>query len=307
MRSALLSPAAGAASSPANHIPSRRLLLLAAAIALLAATGAGQTWTWLSGSNTVDQPGVYGTQGVASPENVPAARAGLVMWADPAANCLWLFGGDLESTGGLYGNGIQMNDLWKYQPATGHWTWMKGSSSPGAAGVYGTQGVANPANMPGARAKPAHCVDSSGTLWMFGGVTSTTLGRTMLNDLWKFDGANWTWVAGSATAPQATVYGSLGVPDPANLPPGGRCGSSLWADEAGNLCDRHLDLDARAEPPARARQLWRQRSSRTLAEWAGIADERCGMDRRHGWAAAVRWLRVRAVHGPNLTCRPLAL
>ena len=34
-----------------------------------------QLWTWVVGSNTVDQPGVYGTKGVPSPTNVPGARS----------------------------------------------------------------------------------------------------------------------------------------------------------------------------------------------------------------------------------------
>ncbi len=41
-------------------------------------TGPGETplaaWTWISGSSSVNQPGVYGTQGTATPSNVPGAR-----------------------------------------------------------------------------------------------------------------------------------------------------------------------------------------------------------------------------------------
>ena len=33
--------------------------------------GTGQSWIWISGNNTIDQPGVYGTAGVPSPQNVP--------------------------------------------------------------------------------------------------------------------------------------------------------------------------------------------------------------------------------------------
>ena len=31
-------------------------------------------WTWVSGSNTANQAGIYGTRGTAAPSNVPGAR-----------------------------------------------------------------------------------------------------------------------------------------------------------------------------------------------------------------------------------------
>jgi hypothetical protein len=54
-------------------------------------------WTWVSvsGSNLVNQPMVYGTQGVADPAdpaNIPSARRYSVSWIDSSDN-LWLFGG----------------------------------------------------------------------------------------------------------------------------------------------------------------------------------------------------------------------
>ena len=51
------------------------------------------TWTWISGSFLVGQEGVYGTQGIASPENVPGARQYAVGWFDSSTQELWLFGG----------------------------------------------------------------------------------------------------------------------------------------------------------------------------------------------------------------------
>src|SRR5215469_9859791 len=47
-------------------------------------------WTWVSGSNTVLQAGVYGTQGTPSPTNVPGARNFAVSWTDRNGN-LWMF------------------------------------------------------------------------------------------------------------------------------------------------------------------------------------------------------------------------
>ena len=63
-------------------------------------------WTWMSGSSTANQPGVYGTLGVASATYTPAARDTAVVWTDSSGN-FWLFGG--QNTGFF-------NDLWRYQP-----------------------------------------------------------------------------------------------------------------------------------------------------------------------------------------------
>ena len=52
------------------------------------------TWTWISGSNTTNQPGNYGSKGNASTTNVPGARAGAVAWYDSSTLEFWLFGGD---------------------------------------------------------------------------------------------------------------------------------------------------------------------------------------------------------------------
>ena len=46
---------------------------------------------------------------------------------------------------------------------------MSGSDQIDAAGVYGTKGVAAPANVPGARYDSCSWTDSSGDLWLFGG------------------------------------------------------------------------------------------------------------------------------------------
>jgi len=54
-------------------------------------------WEWHSGRDNLPPLGVYGTQGIASPENVPGARSGSVAWYDTDRLELWLFGGRLAS------------------------------------------------------------------------------------------------------------------------------------------------------------------------------------------------------------------
>ena len=53
----------------------------------------GQYWTWISGSSTADQYGIYGTQGVSSSSNVPGSRYALASVID-SHNNIWIFGGD---------------------------------------------------------------------------------------------------------------------------------------------------------------------------------------------------------------------
>jgi N-acetylneuraminic acid mutarotase len=166
-------------------------------------------WTWMSGSNTANQPGVNGTKGVPAAGNVPGARTSAVSGTDASGN-LWLFGGQDQN-----GNGL--NDLWKYTPATGEWTWMGGSNAVNQPGVYGTKGVPAAGNVPGARYEAASWTDSSGNLWLFGGEgDDATSNGGRLNDLWKYTPSTgeWTWISGSNTANQGGVYGTQGVPAP---------------------------------------------------------------------------------------------
>lgn len=92
---------------------------------------------------------------------VTGARHGPVTWTDAAGN-LWLFGG--------YGVGSPIfNDVWKYSPTSGEWTWVGGSDTPNAAGVFGTLGTAAATNTPGALGAAFSWKDTSGNVWIFGG------------------------------------------------------------------------------------------------------------------------------------------
>ena len=50
-------------------------------------------WTWISGSDTANQYGNYGSLGVASSTNVPGARYDAVGWISSDDDTLYLFGG----------------------------------------------------------------------------------------------------------------------------------------------------------------------------------------------------------------------
>lgn len=183
-------------------------------------------WTWLSGSNSTNQTGNYGTIGTSSVSNVPGARKDAVSWSDSNGN-LWLFGGHFfDSTRG----NIFFNDLWKFDG--NKWTWMKGSSSGNQIGNYGTKGIPATSNDPGSRYGAISWIDKTDQMWLFGGVDSS--GLHLLNDLWKFDGSNWVWVSGTNVVDQSGTYGAKGTPAVSNMP-GGRAPGASWIDADGHL------------------------------------------------------------------------
>jgi N-acetylneuraminic acid mutarotase len=189
-------------------------------------------WTWVGGSDTANAVGVYGTQGVAASGNVPGARRAAATWMDSSGN-VWLLGGQNES-GGTFG---YLNDLWEYAPSTGRWTWVGGSNTAGASGVYGTQGVTASTNVPGARYGAIAWTDASGNAWLYGGYGYDSAGALgYLNDLWEYSPSSgeWTWVGGSDTANKGGVYGTRGMTASTNVP-GARAGAVSWKDANGKL------------------------------------------------------------------------
>ncbi|MCB9219244.1 MAG: hypothetical protein H6610_07280 [Ignavibacteriales bacterium] len=80
-------------------------------------------WTWINGSNAVDQPGIYGTKGVSS-SNIPGGRYGAMGWYDDNNNNFWLFGGWGNVTSSA--SDFYLNGLWQYDISNDQWTWVKG-------------------------------------------------------------------------------------------------------------------------------------------------------------------------------------
>ncbi len=148
----------------------------------------GTNWTWVSGSNTRNQTGVYGNKGTADSGNVPGGLSNSVSWIDASGN-FWLFGGSGPNPAGNVLASVS-NDLWKFDGA--NWTWVSGTyldNTAAAYGTYGTKGTADPANVPGTRNSSVSWIDASGNLWIFGGSgldSSGTSGIGSLNDLWRY-------------------------------------------------------------------------------------------------------------------------
>jgi Galactose oxidase, central domain len=169
-------------------------------------------WTFVMGSSTANQTGVYGLQPLigppttsgaagtvgltgATPGTLPGSRWGASAWVDQGGN-FWLFGGwGLDSTA-TNGNGA-LNDFWVYVPnATltqpGTWTWVKGSNTGSQNGIYGPETIPYLTYLnwiPGGRSNSTSWIDGNGQLWLFGGEgydSTSTTGNGYLNDLWRY-------------------------------------------------------------------------------------------------------------------------
>ena len=192
-------------------------------------------WAWMGGSSVGGQHGVYGTLGTQTGGNIPGARYLPTSLTDVSGN-LWLFGGSGVDANG---NGDVLNDLWEFNPSTGQWAWMGGSSVREQPAVYGTLGVPSIANVPGGRFMAMSWTDSSGNFWLFGGdgYSANAQGQgNVLNDLWEFNAVTreWTWIGGSSAGGQPGVYGTLATPAYGNTP-GSRELAASWTDRNGNF------------------------------------------------------------------------
>jgi len=186
-------------------------------------------WVWMHGDSVAARPGEYGVKGVPAPNNRPGSRSNSAYWTDNQGN-FWLFGG--QGYGSNPATTGQLNDLWKFNVATGRWIWVSGDSVVDQWGVYGVQGIANASNRPGARGLASGWADQSGNFWLFGGEYQSAY----FNDLWKYDPVNdeWTWIKGDNTTGSNGVYGTKGVASAANTP-GARNSAAVWTDQYGDF------------------------------------------------------------------------
>ncbi|MBN2544823.1 MAG: galactose oxidase [Spirochaetes bacterium] len=188
-------------------------------------TGDPHGWMLINGSDQIEGDGIYGTQGAPATGNIPGGREGATTWKDSSGN-FWLFGGYGKDKDGLEGN---LNDLWKYNPSTNQWAWIKGSNILNQNGIYGTLNTPDPANNPGGRSYGAGILGTSNNLWLFGGYGRDKDGlQGYLNDLWKYDISTnqWSWVSGSDSGDQWTSGTTI---------PGGKTFTKGWIDSSNNI------------------------------------------------------------------------
>ena len=194
-------------------------------------TIATNEWTWMKGPGTQNYPGSYGSKGISSAGNNPPAREETsASWTDDAGN-FWLFGGHSISV-----QIHEYNDMWKFDPTTNEWTWMKGSSIPNQPSVYGIRGIEDSVNTPGARWIYPRWKDNDGNLWCFGGSEDWST-NSAKNDLWRFNPqtANWTWIDGDSGAYNAGVNGTICLMSDVNIPTLAVECRAAWVDSHDNF------------------------------------------------------------------------
>jgi len=214
----------------------------------------------------------------------PEALLGAVMWTK--GDTLFLFGGGTKDlSGGSYTDFKLSNRLWIYDKDT--WSFWKGSpgyvsgwGSPNYEGSstfsYGQQGVTSTANFPGARVSAAYASSPDGTLYMYGGygLCKTSSGNTVdvIEDLWMFDGTNWTSLMDGIST-LTPSHGTMGVPNSSNSP-GGRAGAILWYDNGflylyGGTLLQNIPYSNNLQPTVAFNDLWQYELASGLWTWIG--------------------------------------
>lgn len=155
------------------------------------------TWTWVSGSNTLDSPGNYN-----GPVYNPSSRSGGSTWVDSEGD-LWLFGG--TGPNGLW------NDVWRFDVSDKVWEFVSGNP----LGNVFTDVITGPNQHPGSAHGASSWKDTDGNLWLFGGHRGAAPPADRLNTVWKYDplAREWTYVAAaSGTTPNGDYSAGAGNP-----------------------------------------------------------------------------------------------
>ena len=186
-------------------------------------------WALLKKTQITNGDPIYGSINIEDSLNTPGSRHALATWS--SSNKLYLFGGLKRLfENNYYTQDTLLNDLWEYNKSTNNWRWIKGSQVLNQHGVYGTLGIPDINNQPGARKFPQYC-QFNNKLYLFGGYGyGETGGKGLLNDLWEFDPQTnmWTWLKGSKLINQLAYIGPLEVFGN-NYQPSGRMQGSGWA------------------------------------------------------------------------------
>ncbi len=218
-----------------------------------------QQWAWISGSNLINQPSIFGAKGVFHTNNQPVCRYECTSFKDNDGH-FWIFGG--STTGGAY-----RGDLWCFNTTLKAWAWIAGSNTdddPGSYGIYRTFDVGN---LPPARTICCSWVDSDNLFYIFGGMAP---GSAYYNDLWCYNPTlwNWAWISGNNATNENGVYGIKGIEDTSNHP-GARTTFTSWKSY-----DDHLWLfggwgRSWSGATGRLNDLWRY--NKTTDKWAWMS------------------------------------
>ncbi|MBK7692554.1 MAG: T9SS type A sorting domain-containing protein [Bacteroidetes bacterium] len=150
-------------------------------------------WTWISGSNLLNDTGFYSIK--CNPNNVdfPHARIenSTIQFGESKSHLLWSFGGFQKMD-----TANAFNDLWIYNMNNKNWTWVSGYNHTvlNSVGNYGVKGIPSPSNVIPSRGGACIWKDQDNNLYVMGGlspdssivVPGNPFGMALKNDLWRF-------------------------------------------------------------------------------------------------------------------------
>ncbi|KAL2911316.1 hypothetical protein HK105_209205, partial [Polyrhizophydium stewartii] len=207
------------------------LALLAPLLAAPAAVSAQTRFTEPAVTWLGEAPPSFGTRGVPSASNWPPARFEHAMAASSNGD-IFVHGGGTKASILALDTG-HLNDLWRFSPATGQWTWLSGNADSPAPKM----GVPTATSWPHTRRQHVMWADDNGVVFVFGGVYLDLAIARANNELWSFDTKTglWTWLSGGLTTPDAYAnYGTRGV-GTASTRPGGRAGAAVCRGKGSDL------------------------------------------------------------------------
>ncbi|MFP3596360.1 T9SS type A sorting domain-containing protein [Chryseobacterium sp. SIMBA_029] len=165
----------------------------------------------------------YGTIGVENNTNFPPAVLNPSYWKDNAGN-FWMFGGEVKDSEYYLSGNVDyrawVNTLWKYNPTTNNWTWMRGknplsytlnvnstNSVPFNPGYYGNKNVTSDKNMPSSRNRSIFWKQNN-ELFFANGEGYLSGNPLRYTDVWKYDIAsnNFTWIGGRTASSNNLEY-----------------------------------------------------------------------------------------------------
>jgi alpha-tubulin suppressor-like RCC1 family protein len=153
-------------------------------------------WTWVNGNNTVNSSGIYGSLNVESGTGTPGSRSYASYTKDGSGN-LWMFAGYGRDSNKLLG---RLNDLWKFNPTNGLWTWVSGSNLANQLNVFNRDRVTQPENMPSGN-WGSSMWNSGNYLWINTSDIAETNNNYNRQLLWRYDINTrlWTYQKGATS------------------------------------------------------------------------------------------------------------